>query len=266
MQFFKSNTLSFEEDLVSALALGHGEVHEQRLAMFLKMHFSETDAKEIQNSISEDIAFFRSLDPASEGYSEAQILSVRRGMAAVVAHRIFQKILQANPELLYEVEVMAKHVQKDTNVEIHPMAQIGVPFAIDHGHGTVIGATTEIGNNVFVYHGVTLGATGKKAKNGRRHPKIGNNVYCGNGSQILGPSLVEQDVSLASGVIVTDSHIGEGSSVFLHVRLSGVRIPPKTKILSAATEDAKKYWAIVDGEKQPKWISFEKAEVTEWES
>lgn len=265
MQFLKSNILSFEEDLVSALALGHGEVQAQRLEMFLRMHFSPETAKELQKTFSEDIAFFRSLDPASKNYSEAQILSVRRGMAAIGAHRIFQKILEDDPNLLYEVEVMAKHIQKDTNVEIHPMAKIGVPFAIDHGHGTVIGATAEIGKHVFVYHGVTFGATGKRTKSGRRHPKIGDHAYCGNGSQILGPAILETAVSIASGAIIADAYLGENSSVFLNVRVSGVRVPARTKILSAALENAQTYWAILDGETLPKWVSFEKVDVTQWQ-
>ncbi len=255
----------FEQDILEALALDGGEVYEDKLLFFLRRYFGDEKARAIRGRISEDIAFFRENDPASTTYTETQILGVRRGMAAIAAHRVFQEILTLAPELLYDIEVIAKYVQKDTNVEIHPSATIGVPFAIDHGHSTVIGATSIVGRRVFIYHGVTLGATGRRSRSQRRHPLVGDNVFFGNGSQLLGPSILENDIQIASGSIVTDCHVGSGASIYIRVRVSGVIVPPKTRIFSIDLENPRLYWAILDGETKPRWVEFEKFDPSKYD-
>ncbi len=137
-------------------------------------------------------------------------------MLSIVAHRVFQQILKREnyDEVMFDLEIIAKFVQSFTSVEIHPGARLGSNFAIDHGHGTVVGETTETGENVFLYHGVTLGATGRRSKNNRRHPRIGNNVFLGNGAQVLGPSILKDNVLLASEAMILDSVIGKKCADF----------------------------------------------------
>lgn len=90
-----------------------------------------------------------------------------------------------------------------TGIEIHPAAKIGRKFFIDHGMGVVIGETSEIGDNVFMYHGTTLG--GLSMKKGKRHPTIGNNVVIGAGAQVLGPVTVGNNSKIGSGSVVVQS-------------------------------------------------------------
>jgi len=97
-----------------------------------------------------------------------------------------------------------------TGIEIHPAATIGRRFFIDHGMGVVIGETSEVGDNVFIYHGVTLG--GLSTKNGKRHPTIGSNVVIGAGAQVLGPTLVGSYTKIGSGSVVLQ-HVPEYSTV-----------------------------------------------------
>jgi len=87
-----------------------------------------------------------------------------------------------------------------TNIEIHPGAKIGRNFFIDHGAGVVVGETCEIGDNVLIYQGVTLGGTGKDT--GKRHPTIGNNVLIGSGAKVLGPFKVGNNSRIGAGSVV----------------------------------------------------------------
>lgn len=257
----KADMRTFEIDLVNALALDGGEVNDSKLRALLFHYFGNERGSAIRAQISEDLKFFREQDPASTDYTEAQILSVRRAMAAIAAHRIFSETLTQKPEFLYDIEVIAKYVQKDTNVEIHPSAHIGVPFAIDHGHGTVVGATARIGRNTFIYHGVTLGATGKRSRNGRRHPVVGDNVFFGNGSQVLGPSILENGIALASGVLIRDSYIGSDVKFSLNVRVAGVVVPEGTRVFGSRADDLQMYFAQSPGMAKPEWIKLEKYDV-----
>lgn len=253
----------FEYDLLAALGMANGGVTEDGLARFLDKYFSGDTARRLRKVIAQDMAFFREWDPASSDYTDLQILSVRRGMAAIAAHRVFDVVLRHHSDMLYPVEVIAKGVQKNTNVEIHPFAHIGVPFGIDHGHGTVIGATSDIAERVFIYHGVTLGATGRRSKSDRRHPKVGTNVFFGNGSQVLGPSVLDDDVMLSSGVLVADSCLGAGVRVSLDVRVMHVIVPPKTRVFAYSFEDPRTYWAQGEHDVAPHWMSFERCDVSE---
>ena len=89
---------------------------------------------------------------------------------------------------------------RKTGIEIHPAAQIGRRLVIDHGTGVVIGETAEIGDNVTIYQGVTLGGTGKQM--GKRHPTIGNGVMIGAGAKVLGPFKVGDNSQIAAGAVV----------------------------------------------------------------
>jgi serine O-acetyltransferase len=87
-----------------------------------------------------------------------------------------------------------------TGIEIHPGAKIGKGLFIDHGMGVVIGETAEVGDNVTIYHGVTLGGTGKGV--GKRHPTVGNNVMIGSGAKILGPITIGNNVKIGANAVV----------------------------------------------------------------
>ena len=110
-----------------------------------------------------------------------------------------------------------------TGIEIHPGAKIGKGLFIDHGMGVVIGETAEVGDNVTLYHGVTLGGTGKDK--GKRHPTLGNNILIGSGAKILGPINIGDNCKVgANSVVLKD--IPEGSTV---VGIPGKVVHPKPK-------------------------------------
>lgn len=129
-------------------------------------------------------------------------------------------------------------------IEIHPGAIIGKNFFIDHGSGVVIGETAEIGDNVFLYHGVTLGASPGKTVAGergeRRHPKLGNKVMVGSEAQVLGPATIGDGVRIGAGAkIIGKVIIDEGASIGAGVEINGdihihanCRIEPEAKIIS----------------------------------
>lgn len=118
-----------------------------------------------------------------------------------------------------------------TGIEIHPGAKIGKGLFIDHGMGVVIGETCEIGDNVTIYHGVTLGGTGKD--HGKRHPTIGNNVMISTGAKVLGPFKVGDNSRIAANAVVL-KEIPEDSTVVgipgKVVRIQGKRVNPSNEL------------------------------------
>lgn len=118
-----------------------------------------------------------------------------------------------------------------TGIEIHPGATIGKGLFIDHGMGVVIGETCEIGDNVTIYHGVTLGGTGKDQ--GKRHPTIGNNVMISTGAKVLGPFKVGDNSRIAANAVVLQE-IPENSTVVgipgKVVRIQGRKVNPSTEL------------------------------------
>lgn len=215
----------FGKELFKTLALSEGLFDYGNWKSFIVQYFDSIEAAKINQKIENDLVFFRSQDPASKVYTNDQILSVRRGMLAVLAHRVFGAILEQDASAIFQVEVLAKTIQVSTSVEVHPQAQMTGDFAIDHGHGTVIGATTIMGTKVFCYHGVTLGASGRCLKDGRRHPKVGDDIFLGNGVQILGPSHLGDNVSVGSESMVVDSIVGDNVRISPGVLVLKVHIP-----------------------------------------
>jgi serine O-acetyltransferase len=135
-------------------------------------------------------------DPAAK--SRLEILLCYPGFHAVLLHRLAHRLYRAGiPILPRFISQMARFI---TGIEIHPGARIGRRFFIDHGMGVVIGETTEIGDDVLLYQGVTLGGTGKER--GKRHPTIGNNVVIGAGAKVLGNITVGNHVKIGSGSVV----------------------------------------------------------------
>jgi serine O-acetyltransferase len=132
-------------------------------------------------TIKEEIAVVFERDPAARSVLETVFTCP--GFQAIVFHRFNHWLW--NKKLYFIARLMAHLARFMTGIEIHPGAQIGRRFFIDHGMGIVIGETSEIGDDVSIYHGVTLGGT--TWKKGKRHPTLENNVVVGAGAKILGP-------------------------------------------------------------------------------
>ncbi len=150
------------------------------------------------NRLREDIQTCKQRDPAAR--SALEILLLYPGLKAIRMHR------RANwcyrHKLFFLARWISQRAVKKTGIEIHPAAQIGRRFFIDHGTGVVIGETTVIGDDVTIYQGVTLGGTGKDT--GKRHPTIGNRVMIGSGAKVLGPFKVGDNTNIAAGAVVLE--------------------------------------------------------------
>ncbi len=143
-----------------------------------------------------DVRAVKERDPAATG--TVQILTSYSGLHALWLHRLAHKLHESRAPLLARwVSQVNRFV---TQVEIHPAARIGRGLFIDHGSGVVIGETTEIGDNVTLYQGVTLGGTGKET--GKRHPTLGDNVIVGAGAKVLGSVTVGDDAKIGAGSVV----------------------------------------------------------------
>lgn len=151
----------------------------------------------------QDIDAVLQRDPATKSCLEAILCS--SGFHALVFHRFNHWLWKKNFHLT--ARIFSQISRFLTGIEIHPGARIGKGCFIDHGMGVVIGETTEIGNNVTLYHDVTLGGTTvftTKGKNiGKRHPTIKDNVIIGSGAQVLGPITIGNNVKIGSNAIVT---------------------------------------------------------------
>lgn len=153
----------------------------------------------IIETIKKDIKAVLERDPAAT--STLEVIFTYSGFHAILIHRLshalWRKKIPFFPRALSQISRFL------TGIEIHPGARIGSGFFIDHGMGVVIGETTEIGDNVTLYQGVTLGGTGKEK--GKRHPTIGNNVVIGAGAKILGPIEIGDYVKIGANAVVLDS-------------------------------------------------------------
>lgn len=147
------------------------------------------------------IAAARGRDPATAGVSTLEILLTWPGVQALLAFRLANRLRRSGVPLLpFAISYLSRAV---TGIEIHPDARIGPGLFIDHGAGVVIGETTEIGENVTLYQGVTLGGTGFQS--GKRHPTIEDNVTIGSGAKLLGPITVGHGAKIgANSVVVED--------------------------------------------------------------
>lgn len=135
-------------------------------------------------------------DPAAR--NKFEIIFTYSGVHAIWAHRIAHRLYKLR--WFTVARIISQISRFFTGIEIHPGAKIGERLFIDHGMGVVIGETCEIGNNVVIYQGVTLGGTGKEK--GKRHPTIGNNVVIGSGAKVLGSFEVGDNVNIGSNSVV----------------------------------------------------------------
>jgi serine O-acetyltransferase len=151
--------------------------------------------------IRRDVAAAQSRDPAACGVGAIEILATWPGVHALLAHRVAHAMHGVGiPLIPRAIAAIARSV---TGIEIHPAAKIGSGFFIDHGMGVVIGETAEIGNDVTLYQGVTLGGTGFAT--GKRHPTVEDNVTIGSGAKLLGPITVGHGSKIgANSVVIHD--------------------------------------------------------------
>lgn len=147
-------------------------------------------------NLKEDIYTVFERDPAAK--STLEVILCYPGLHAIIIHRLAHALYKKQWFLL--ARLMSHLNRFFTGIEIHPGASIGRRVFIDHGHGTVIGETTEIGDDVTIYQGVTLGGTGKQKR--KRHPTIGNNVVISAGAQVLGAILIGENSKVGAGSVV----------------------------------------------------------------
>ena len=175
---------------------------------------AEREVKDAVNAVKER-------DPAAR--SSAEILLLYSGVHAILAHRLAHK-LQKNQHY-FSARMISQLSRHYTGIEIHPGAQIGKGFFIDHGMGVVIGETAEIGDNCTLYQGVTLGGTGKDV--GKRHPTLGDNVMVGAGAKVLGPLTIGSNSKIAANAVVLHAVPENSTAVGIPakvVRRDGMRV------------------------------------------
>ena len=190
--------------------------------------------------IKEYLESIQKRDPAAK--SKLSILVTYPGVKALFFHRI------ANFFCIAKFGLLAKMISQlsrfFTGIEIHPKAKIGKNFFIDHGMGVVIGETSEIGDNVTIYHAVTLGGISPSIKsdeqrNNKRHPTLKNNVVVGSGAQVLGPVIVGENAKIGANAVVT-------KDVPANAVMVGIPAKNVNKDMSKADTSFKPYGVEVD--------------------
>lgn len=147
-------------------------------------------------ALNETLEAYQRRDPAAR--SKLEIFLLYQGVHATLYHRLAHWLYCHNRKFL--ARCVSQWSRFWTGIEIHPGAKIGRRLVIDHGMGIVIGETAEVGDDCLIYHGVTLGGTGKDQ--GKRHPTIGNNVLLSTGSKVLGPFKVGDGARIAANAVV----------------------------------------------------------------
>jgi serine O-acetyltransferase len=155
----------------------------------------------VARELREDLAAAQERDPAARNVGRAEIFLTYGGVQALLAHRVSHALDEVGVPLV--PRVLSNVVKVATGVEIHPAARIGRGLFIDHGAGVVIGETADVGDDVTMYQGVTLGGTG--FARGKRHPTVGDEVMIGSGAKLLGPIEVGARSKIgANSVVIHD--------------------------------------------------------------
>lgn len=173
------------------------------------------------NDLKELVAAYKARDPAAR--STMEVLLLYPGVKAVRSHRKAHWCYEHG--LMFLARLISQGSRRRTGIEIHPGAKIGKRLVIDHGMGIVIGETAEIGDDCLIYHGVTLGGTGKDV--GKRHPTIGNHVLIGTGAKVLGPITVGDNSRIAANSVVLSAIPEDCTAVGIPakpVKISGRRV------------------------------------------
>lgn len=169
----------------------------------------------------EDIRSFIDHDPATE--NPLEVILLYPGFKALRSHKKAHWFYKH--KMTFIARAISQHSAHKTGIEVHPGATIGRRVVIDHGHGIVIGETAEIGDDVMIYQGVTLGGTGKDV--GKRHPTIESGVMIGAGAKVLGPITIGHNAKVAAGAVVVrdvepnSTVVGVPGEV---VKIDGVRV------------------------------------------
>lgn len=156
--------------------------------------------------IKKDIEYIMENDPAARTKLEVFLLypSIHARLAHMISHFLYKK------NLLFLARLISQIARFLTAIEIHPGATLGAGILIDHGMGVVIGETAELGDRITIYHGTTLGGTGKEK--GKRHPTVGDNVVIGAGSKVLGNIKIGSNSKIGANSVVLDD-VPEGATV-----------------------------------------------------
>ncbi len=171
--------------------------------------------------LGETLAAYQARDPAAR--SKLEIFLLYPGVHAIIYHRIAHFLYCHHLKFL--ARLVSQWSRFWTGIEIHPGARIGRRFVIDHGMGIVIGETAEVGDDCLIYHGVTLGGTGKDQ--GKRHPTIGNNVMISCGAKVLGPFKVGDNSRIAANAVVLSEIPPDATAVGVParvVRIAGEKV------------------------------------------
>ncbi len=170
-------------------------------------------------SWQDDVRCVFGRDPAARNILE--VVTIYPGVHALIAHRIANRLWQRGWR--YAARLLSFMARLTTDIDIHPGASIGRRFFIDHGCGVVIGETAEIGDDVTLYHGVTLGGTTWSP--GKRHPTIESGVIVGAGAKILGPITIGRNARVAANSVVIED-VSAGMTV---VGIPGRMVLPKSR-------------------------------------
>ena len=200
-----------------ALALPEG----QAFAAAALTHEILEQLPRIQQTLMTDIEATFDGDPAAADKEE--IIFAYPGLFAIFVYRIAHELYLRQVPMI--PRMMTEYAHSRTGIDIHPGAQIGRRLVIDHGMGIVIGETAEIGDDCLLYHGVTLGGTGKD--HGKRHPTLGNNVMVSAGAKVLGPFKVGDNSRIAANAVVLSEIPPEATAVGVParvVRIAGEKV------------------------------------------
>jgi len=154
----------------------------------------------------EDIKAIYKNDPAARGLEPV----LYPGLHAIIVHRYISHPLYC-ARLRFFARFVSQMMRFFTGIEIHPGAKLGRGFFIDHGMGIVVGETVKTGNNCVLFHGVTLGGTGKHT--GKRHPTIGDNVMIGTSATILGPLTIGNNVKVGAETFIVNKDVPDNCTV-----------------------------------------------------
>ncbi|MHC1684251.1 MAG: serine O-acetyltransferase EpsC [Clostridiaceae bacterium] len=186
------------------------------------------------NNLRYDIKKILENDPAAR--SSIEVFFLYPCVHALISHRIAHFLYKK--KFYFLARFISQIARSFTGIEIHPGAQIGKGLFIDHGMGVVIGETAIVGDNVVLFHGVTLGGTGKEK--GKRHPTVGNNVIIGSGSKILGNVTIGNNVKVGANAVVLRDVPDDSTAVGVPARI----IKKKPEVIKIVEFDKKNQFGL----------------------